>query len=48
VDEDALGIISMFDLEIIVMAFALDYPKEGNWFIMQIFFKMGCTREILG
>jgi hypothetical protein len=40
--------ISIFDLEIIVMDFALEYPKRGNWFIMQIFFEMGCPRDILG
>jgi hypothetical protein len=41
VDKDALGKISIFGLEIIVVDFAMEYPTEGNQFIMQIFFEIG-------
>jgi hypothetical protein len=37
----------MFGLEIIVADFAMKYPRGGNWFIMQVLFKMGSPREIL-
>ncbi len=41
------GKISMFGLEIIVADFALEYPREGSPFIMQVLFEMGYPRDML-
>jgi hypothetical protein len=41
------GKISMFGLDIIVADFALEYPREGSRFIMQVLFEMGYPRDML-
>jgi hypothetical protein len=33
--------ISMSDVEIVVADLAMEYPCEGDWFVMQLLFKMG-------
>jgi hypothetical protein len=37
--------ISMFGVKIVVENEAMKYPREGDQFIMQLLFEMGCPRE---
>jgi hypothetical protein len=39
--------ISMFCVEIVVVDLAMEYPWEGDWFVMQLLFEMGYPQEIL-
>jgi hypothetical protein len=36
----------MCGLEIIMADHAMKYPRDGNWFIMQVLFEMGFPRNI--
>ncbi len=41
------GKVSMFGVKTVVADWTMEYPREGDRFIMQLLFEMGYPREIL-